>query len=212
MWSAENELSETNFMVRPITFRMPGGSVPAQPADIELVRRAIAGDKDAFGVIFERYHHMVYRFARAMTGSHQAAEDVTQDVFVALIRDLHRYQPERAVLSTYLYGVARNISRDRGRRDRRLFSFLSRGEAPIGPETDDPAARLAAAETGAEVRRALAKVPIKYREAIVLCDLHDLSYADAAAVLSTSIAAVRSRLHRGRHLLRQRLERPSGQS
>jgi RNA polymerase sigma-70 factor, ECF subfamily len=177
-------------------------------ADADLVGRAAAGDKEAFGAIFERYQHLVYRFARAMTGSPDAAEDVTQEVFVVLIRELHRYQPERAVLSTYLYGIARNVSRDRLRRDRRLLSFLTRSVMPTASiQPDDPFANVAAAEIGTEVRRALTRIPVKHREVVVLCDLHGLSYAEVASVLRTTTAAVRARLHRARHLLRQRLLR-----
>jgi RNA polymerase sigma factor (sigma-70 family) len=177
-------------------------------ADADLVVRAAAGDKEAFGAIFERYQHVVYRFARAMTGSRDAAEDVTQEVFVVLIRELHRYQPERAMLSTYLYGIARNVSRDRLRRDRRLLTFLTRGvmlTADVQP--DDPFANVATVEIGIEVRRALARMPVKHREVVVLCDLHGLSYAEVGIVLRITTAAVRARLHRGRHLLRQRLLR-----
>ena len=177
-------------------------------ADAYLVDRAAAGDKEAFGAIFERYQHVVYRFARAMTGSADAAEDVTQEVFVVLIRELHRYRPERAMLSTYLYGIARNVSRDRLRRDRRLLSFLTRGVmATAGVQPDDPFANVAAAEIGVEVRRALAQIPLKHREVVVLCDLHGLAYAEVGTVLRITTAAVRARLHRGRQLLRQRLSR-----
>jgi RNA polymerase sigma-70 factor (ECF subfamily) len=186
--------------------RMPGTSDLAAASDADLVRRAAGGDKDAFGAIFERYHGVVYRFARAMTGAADRAEDVTQEVFVVLLRDLARYEPHRAMLSTYLYGVARNVSRDRLRRERRLLAVLSNAWGGA-TEPEDPFASVASTEAGAEVRRALALIPVRYREAIVLCDLHDLSYADAGAVLGASTAAVRSRLHRGRQLLKQRLLR-----
>lgn len=187
---------------------MPAASGPVPTADTDLVERAAAGDKEAFGALFERYQHLVYRFARAMIGSSDAAEDVTQEVFVVLIRELHRYRPERAMLSTYLYGIARNVSRDRLRRDRRLLSFLTRGVMlTAGGEADDPFANVATAEIGAEVRRALARIPVKHREVVVLCDLHGLSYAEVGSVLRITTAAVRARLHRGRHLLRQRLLR-----
>jgi RNA polymerase sigma factor (sigma-70 family) len=91
-------------------------------------------------------------------------------------------------------------------RDRRLLAILSK---PWGATTEpeDPFASVATTETGAEVRRALALIPVRYREAIVLCDLHDLSYAEAGAVLGASTAAVRSRLHRGRQLLKDRVLR-----
>lgn len=144
-----------------------------------------------------------------MTGSSAAADDVTQDVFVILMRDMARYSPERSAFSTYLYGIVRNVSRGRLRRDRRL--------APLNAVKDTLAARvpgpgpyerLLRVETGDDVRRALARLPITLREVIVLCDLHGLSYAEVSAVVGTSVASVRSRLHRGRQLLKRRLSRP----
>jgi RNA polymerase sigma factor (sigma-70 family) len=72
----------------------------------------------------------------------------------------------------------------------------------------DPFKQLVTVETGAEVRRALSRIPVKYREVVILCDLHDLSYAEIGAILRTSIGAVRSRLHHGRQLLRRWLSRP----
>lgn len=177
-------------------------------SEVELLRRAAAGDRNAFGDIFERYQHTVYRFARAMTGSDEAADDVTQEVFVILMRDLARYSPERSALSTYLYGVVRNVSRNRMRRDRRLSPLTSVTDALDGrPSGPGPYERLLHAETTEEVRRGLARLPSKLREAVILCDLHALSYAEASVVLGTSVAAVRSRLHRGRQLLRLRLSR-----
>jgi RNA polymerase sigma-70 factor (ECF subfamily) len=187
---------------------MTGSSDSAEADDAELVRRAAAGDRNAFGAIFERYQHLVYRFARAMTGSTDVAEDVTQEVFVMLINELKRYEPERAALSTYLYGVVRNVSRDRLRRERRFLLSPSRDLMHPGDTGADPFQRIATEERGGEIRRALARVPVKYREVVILCDLHGLSYANASTVLGISISAVRSRLHRGRVLLRQRLSRP----
>lgn len=181
----------------------------AEPADVDLLRRAAAGDRDSFGIVFQRYQHVVYRFARAMTGSDEVAEDVTQEVFVVLIRQLGRYQPERAALGTYLYGVARNVSRDRLRRDRRFLSLPATGVSTHGQtRRDDPFELMANAEIGAQIRRALAQLPLKYREVVILCDLHELAYAESAAILRTSTSTVRARLHRARQLLKERLSRP----
>jgi RNA polymerase sigma-70 factor (ECF subfamily) len=186
------------------------GEDPANASDADLVRRAAAGDRESFGAIFERYHHVVYRFARAMTDSADAAEDVTQEVFVVLIRELRRYEPERAALSTYLYGIARNMSRDRVRREGRFQSLFALGATRREDTLDaGPFELLAAIETGVEVRRALKRLPVKYREVVILCDLHELSYAEVATIVDASTSAVRSRLHRARHLLRQHLSRPA---
>src|SRR5262249_55711271 len=171
--------------------RMSGRPDPVEIADVDLLRWAADGDKDSFGAIFERYHDVVYRFACAMTGSPDTAEDVTQEVFVALIRDLRRYVPERAALSTYLYGITRNMSRERLRRERRFLSLASLGVTPIDDaRTADPFKQLVAVETGTEVRRALARIPVKYREVVILCGLHGLSYAVMGGILRTSIVAL----------------------
>lgn len=186
---------------------MSDSSRPDSP-DPALLRRAVAGDQDAFTEIYQRYHQVVYRFGCAMTGSEPAAEDITQEAFVALFRDLSRYDPNRAAFTTYLYGIVRNLSRERLRRERRFLSLDvlgSRNEA--ASYTPDPSGAMADAELASQVRLALGKLPARYRELIVLCDLHGLSYADTAVVVNISVAAVRSRLHRGRQILRRQLTR-----
>ncbi len=185
---------------------MPPEPSPQVPPDRELLRAACDGDLEAFAALYGRYQHVVYRFARAMTGCADAAEDVTQDVFVALIADLTRYDDSRAAFGTYLYGIVRNLSRERLRRDRRRLSLHAL--SLIGSEpaySADPSGDIEDAQRAAQVRRALGKLPSRYRELIILCDLHGLSYGEAAAVVHASVGAVRSRLHRGRQLLRVRL-------
>lgn len=180
----------------------------AEPTDVDLLRRAAAGDRDSFGLVFQRYQHVVYRFARAMTGSDEMAEDVTQEVFVVLIRQLGKYQPERAAFGTYLYGVARNVSRERLRRDRRFQSLPENvGSWHAETRTDDPFEQMLSAETCAQMRHALGELPVKFREVVILCDLHNLAYAETAAILRTSTSTVRSRLHRARQHLKERLSR-----
>jgi RNA polymerase sigma-70 factor, ECF subfamily len=181
----------------------PGHS---EPTDYDLLRRAAEGERQAFELVYRRYQQVVYRFARAMTGHPDVAEDVTQEVFVALIKELPRYDPARAGFTTYLYGIARNLSRDRWRRAQRRLAFET-----IGLErcrsADDPYDLLERAQAAAQVQRALRGLPLRYREVIVLCDLHGLTYVDAALVVRSSVCGVRARLHRARRLLRQRLVR-----
>ena len=178
------------------------------PLDPTVFDRALAGDPEALTRIYRDHHQAVYRFARSMTGNPVAAEDITQETFVVLFADLARYDRERASVTTYLYGIVRNLSRDRLRRERR---FLAMDE--LSPWSDrtayvhDPSEALEDAEVAARVRAAFMRLPVRYREVMVLCDLHGLSYAEAASVTQLSTAAVRSRLHRGRQLLRQRLTR-----
>jgi RNA polymerase sigma-70 factor, ECF subfamily len=176
--------------------------------DGELVQRAASGDVNAFTEIFQRYQHIVRRFARVMTGCPAAAEDLSQEVFVAILRDLARYDSSRATFTTYLYGIARNLSRERIRKEWR-FSPLDM----LAPDSEravyvsDPSDVLAGLQLTAHLRGAMRKLPPQYREVVELCDLNGFSYAEAAIIVGISTAALRSRLHRARQLLRRRLAR-----
>jgi RNA polymerase sigma-70 factor (ECF subfamily) len=174
--------------------------------DYNLLRRAAGGEREAFELVYRRYWQVVYRFARAMTGRPDAAEDVTQEVFIALIKELPRYDPARAEFTTYLYGIARNLSRDQWRRAQRRLSLETIG-LQRRRTTDDPFHLLERAEAAAQVHRTLCSLPLGYREVIILCDLHGLAYAEAALVVRSSVSAVRARLHRARHLFRRKLGR-----
>lgn len=180
-------------------------SGPRDAADTDLVRAALDGDRDAFAAIYRRYHAIVYRFARLMSGSTSIAEDVTQETFVALMRDLHRYEPHRAALATYLYGVTRNLTRARLRRDRRFVRLDDSGAAEM-PGVQDPSSTLAGSRERDRVRQAIAALPSRYREVVILCAIHGLSYADAAAALRLPVGTIRSRLSRGRQAIASRLQ------
>jgi RNA polymerase sigma-70 factor (ECF subfamily) len=179
----------------------------SEPSDPELVERARGGEREAFGFLYRRHQACVYRFARAMTGSSAVAEDIVQEVFLALMRDLERYDATRAGLRTYLFGIARNLVRYKARSVRRLISLDQVEEAS---EFEDPAAALSTSQESRRLRECLAGLPARYREVIILCDLQELDYAATAAVLSVPIGTVRSRLHRGRQLLLERLQRRDG--
>jgi RNA polymerase sigma-70 factor (ECF subfamily) len=174
------------------------------PSDEDLIARIARGDRDAFAALYRRRRPDVYRFAVHMIGSHAAADDVVQDVFVAVIHEASRYAPGRSAVVPWLLGIARNHVKRAVHRQRRTVSLADETVRP--PAVDaDPLPALARQQDVAFVRRVLAELPIRYREVIVLCDLRELSYVDAAAVLRCAVGTVRSRLHRGRALLAERL-------
>lgn len=140
-----------------------------------------------------------------MTGSIVAAEDVTQEVFLAFMQSLDRFDESRGSVSTYLYGVARNMSRHRLRKEARLISDENQIEGPSLDPDDDPAQLAMRLESAARVRRYIRGLSSRYREVLILCDLEELSYEDAAAALGTRVGTVRSRLHRARQMLAERL-------
>jgi RNA polymerase sigma-70 factor (ECF subfamily) len=176
-------------------------------SDIELMQRTAAGDRDAFETLYRTHHATVYRFARLMTGSTTIAEDIVQEVFLALMRDASRYDPARASLTTYLYGSARHHTRRRLLRDRFLVRLDDQADLCLPTASATAADDLIRQRDVQHLRRAIVRLPARYREVIVLCDLQDISYADAAQALGCAIGTVRSRLHRARHLLADKVQR-----
>jgi RNA polymerase sigma-70 factor (ECF subfamily) len=174
--------------------------------DEDLIAQIRCGDRDAFARLYRRCRPDVYRFALHMCGSRALADDVVQDVFVAVIEDASRYQPGRSGVLPWLLGIARNHVR-RWRSQRRLLPLPdeeTRAARALAVETD-PVVELTRQRHTAALRRALLELPVRCREVVVLCDLQELSYIDAAAALGCAIGTVRSRLHRGRALLARRL-------
>jgi RNA polymerase sigma-70 factor (ECF subfamily) len=178
-----------------------------EPLDVELVERARAGERDAFASLYRRHQALVYRFALGMTGSTATAEDVVHDVFLALMTKLHKYDADRAALPSYLVGMARNIARNKARAFRRLISIEHAGDA-AGP--DDTAAALTSSDDARVLRACILALPLRYREVVLLCDLQEMPYTDVAVALRVPVGTVRSRLHRARQMLMERLRRREG--
>lgn len=164
------------------------------------------GNEEAFAAVYRRRQAGVYRFALHMCGREDVAEEVTQEVFLALLRYPGRFDSTRGTVSAFLYGVARN----------HVLRYLERRRECVHIDESEPVAEpvagggdvltsLTRAETIESVRQAVLSLPAGYREAVVLCDLEELSYAEAADILKVPIGTVRSRLNRGRGLLVEKL-------
>lgn len=176
--------------------------------DYELLRSMLAGNEDALVVLYRRRQAPIYRFAYQMSGSVTLAEDVTQEVFLFLMRDAHVFDPARGSLNSFLLGVARNYVLRRLRGDHLLAARSAEMDAEVIDEQIDesnPLDDLTRAESIESVRRAVLSLPERYREVVVLCDLQEMSYGEAAEVLECAIGTVRSRLHRARALLLNKL-------
>jgi RNA polymerase sigma-70 factor, ECF subfamily len=181
------------------------------PSDAELLHLIVAGNDQAFTALYRRHQGSVYRFALLMSGSANIAEEVTQEVFLVLIREVQRYDPARGMLQAYLCGVARNY----------VLRFLERERpyVPLSEESDaadaqaltqliaqdDPFGNCTRNEMIKLVRQAVLALPTRYREVVVLCDFQEMSYAEAALALDCPIGTVNSRLHRGHALLLKKL-------
>ncbi len=169
-----------------------------QPSDEELYRRTRKGDQLAFAELYTRREPGLYRYALHMTGSCSVAEEVTHEAFLRLIGPDAGFDARRGPLEAYLCGVARNLIR------------VTRREKSGGSPRDlagahDILGDLIQDEMTAALYATLRQLPEPYRDAVVLCDLEERSYEDAARLMGCAVGTVRSRLHRARALLAVRL-------
>lgn len=177
-------------------------------SDDELLRHMRDGSESAFTALYRRHHRSIYRFAYQMSGSAAVADEVTQEVFLALIRQPERFRQEQGPLGAFLHGIARNHVLKSLGRDRR---YVSQDEDESGMD-DLPASEcdvltlLMQVQERELLRQAVLSLPEVYREALVLCDIEELNYDDAAVRIGCPVGTVRSRLHRARALLAGKLK------
>jgi len=165
--------------------------------DRHLMERFRAGDREAFTALYRAHHPAIFRFAFHMTADRVKAAEITQDVFVWLIHHAEDYDPARGELGAFLFGVTRKFLHRSRRNESRFVSFDEAADRALPDRADDSEA--------VELRRAIAALPERYREAVVLCDLEGKSYEEASVLLQCALGTVRSRLHRARELLGKKL-------
>jgi RNA polymerase sigma-70 factor (ECF subfamily) len=182
----------------------------AEPASIdqELLRQLSKGNEAAFSTLYGRYQGPLYRFALHMSGNTATAEEVTQEVFMLLIGNPKGYDATKGPVGGYLFGIARNLTRrvlQRSRLDLPIEEeWLDTGDAGLTSDLD-VLSELSNSELLEYLRKAVLALPEQYREVVALCDLEEMSYADAAALLECSQGTVASRLHRARAMLKTKL-------
>ena len=188
-----------------------------EQTDESLLQSARAGDESAFAALYRRRQAGLYRFALQMSGSESVAEDATQEVFMSLLAAAHGFDAAKGSLSSYLYGAARNQVLRRLEKERSYVALADENDEGGAAAADhslaareDPLAELARGETVEAVRQAVLALPVHYREVVVLCELQEMSYAEAACALGCAVGTVRSRLHRARALLVERLKSLDG--
>jgi RNA polymerase sigma-70 factor (ECF subfamily) len=171
--------------------------------DAALFSRATRGDEQAFTALFDRCQGPIFRYAAHMCGR-DGADDVVQETFLRVLRQPGRFDPARGPLLNYLMGIARRV----------IFARIGGEQVPAGGADADGFVDAAAptalecltrAETIETVRAAIASLPPVYREAVALCELQEMSYDAAAGIVGCPVGTIRSRLHRARALLMQKL-------
>jgi RNA polymerase sigma-70 factor (ECF subfamily) len=175
--------------------------------DVDLADRHRYGDPTAFEEVYDQHAQMVYNVCLRMSADPEKAQDLSQEVFLRIFKGLARFRG-RSSLKTWTYRITLNHCRSRLARRRLPTESLGgeRGEERIEDPGRGPEDHLLARDAGARVLRALDRLPRRFREAVVLRDLQDLSYDEIAGVLDVRVGTVRSRIARGRERLRRLLE------
>ena len=168
--------------------------------DDVLLQRAAKGDEIAFTDLYRRHQASLYRYALRMTGSPWVAEEVVQDVFMTLIRQPQKYDAHKGEVGAFLFGIARNRVMkhlERSPRELSLDQETESGKSRLPVDLLTPAFWAERRERVEQVRDAVLSLPSEFREAVVLCELEELSYEEAAQKSGCPVGTIRSRLHRG---------------
>ncbi len=187
-----------------------------QPFDVSLIDRCLDGDEAAWEQVIARFKRRVFHIAYKFTGRHDKAEDLTQEVFLKVFRSLDKFNRD-ADFSTWLSSVARNYCIDHYRASKRekevvVEDLVAFDLAPASPGSN-PHRALEDRDRRSFLRRGLEALPDKLREAVVLRDLHGLSYQEMAERLALPEGTVKSRINRGREELTRlllRAKQPEG--
>lgn len=173
-----------------------------EPRDEELLRSFLGGDDNAFAQLMGRHEDKIFSLALRMTGARADALDATQEAFIAAFKKARSFRGE-AAFSTWLYRIAVNASNDVLRKRKRDVptedDALETRRASGGDIADAATARI-------DVRRALAQLPVEYRDAVALHDLAGLRYEEVAEITGAQLGTVKSRISRGRKQLAALLE------
>ncbi|MFO0971976.1 MAG: sigma-70 family RNA polymerase sigma factor [Phycisphaerae bacterium] len=185
----------------------------------DLIRRAQNRESTAFDALVDRYGGRVFGFVFRITASRDAAEDLTQEVFLRVVRMIGRYQDDGR-FEAWLFRIAANLVRDRGRRSRRTGHAVELGGSERGDGLDarpgpsvSPAAGLETREDLDRMSRALAALPEAEREVILMRHFSDLSFKEIADAMGTPLGTALARAHRGLAKLRElmtQMEEPAG--
>ena len=176
----------------------------------ETIHRAAEGDQAAWETIVRTYWRKVFNVAYRFVGTYDEAEDLTQEIFLKVFRSLSTFD-RRANFQTWLISVSRNLCIDRyrsGRRDREVFAReVDPSTVQAESATPSPQARVEAQDRIALLREALKGLSPALRTAVLLRDIHELSYQEIAEQLGIAEGTVKSRINRGRAELARQIER-----
>lgn len=182
-------------------------------SDEKLVQLVLDGDREAFSVLISRYERQIYGLAYRLTNNKHEAQDLGQEAFIKIYQSLAKYDPGRPFFS-WMYKVASNqcysLLRKKREADTPLESVIE-FIPDDNPEETSPELFILKKESQDNVRSALASLPEKYRLALILRFMEDMSYQEIANTMDISLSAVESRIHRGKKLLLKSFQQRRGE-
>lgn len=176
--------------------------------DLVLLRQLARGSEKAFEAFYERFQGPIYRFALHMSGNTASAEEITQETFMAVINKPGTYDPAKGSIAGYLFGIARNLMRHRMQESANDVPFIEdamEDDAACTTDDLDLLEELSQSQSLEYLRKAVLSLPEAYREVVVLCELEEMSYPEAAALLKCSQGTIASRLSRAKAMLKMKL-------
>jgi RNA polymerase sigma-70 factor (ECF subfamily) len=179
------------------------GQEREESADLLAISRVLQGDPDAFRPIVERYRGLIFRLAMCSLGNREDAEEAAQEIFLRVFRSLRGFRMERRFVP-WLYAIAANYLRTRAVRVRAIDGALVRDLEHRIPDRaeDDPQSHVVRTLSAAEIRHAVATLPVPLRDAVTLYYLEGMSIQRAASTLGVGMENVKSRLMRARGKLK----------
>jgi len=179
----------------------------------QLVKLALKGDQAAFAELVELYQEKLYHMAYRMLNNRQEAEDVVQDTFLRVYNNLERYDTSMK-FSTWIYRIATNLSIDRLRKRKPVYSLDAEsseyegldGYSMIPSDNRTPESEMLISETQRIIHQAIDTLPPKYKTVMILRYIHELSLQEVGDILDMPVTTIKTRVHRGREFLRKKLE------
>lgn len=185
-----------------------GGDCGLELTDSELIQKCLAGDRDIFAELVNRYKKLIYAVIYNINGDSSEVNDLFQEVFLRIYKSLHRYDSDYQ-FATWAIKITTNVCRDR-MRQKRMEPVPVDEISETGDNQNNPETQYLAQEQLIGIRRAIRELPEKYRILIVLFHQQRLSYEEMAKVLDQPISIIKNRLYRARLMLRDKLS-PNGE-
>nr|WP_260504299.1 RNA polymerase sigma factor SigW [Paenibacillus illinoisensis] len=189
------------------------GGIKVDNLENRLVKLVLKGDQRAFAEIVELYKDKLFHLAYRMLNNRHEAEDVVQETFLRVFRNMEKYDPNQK-FSTWIYRIATNLCIDRLRRKKPSYSLDaelndqegSDGYSMLPSDDRTPESEALLSETQTLIREAIDSLPAKYKSVMILRYLQDLSLQEISDVTGMPVTTIKTRVHRGRDFLRKKLE------